>query len=189
MYEEENQGTKDKEMVEDEPKIGLWAPFSWLKMLSTEIHWSFVLGIILVYGVSQGVGGSLNCVGTEYYMKDVQKVQPSEAQIYQGITSIPWMVKPLWGLMTDVIPVLGYRRRPYFIFAGNVLPSLVVKDFIHFASLLLQLVAFLSWASCSYFHHTCLIYTLEVILDQVVSLKAKHIVWGLYCFVLLVVNF
>lgn len=126
MYEEENHRTKEEEMEENEPKVGLWdfmrAPFNWLKMLSTEIHWSFVLGVILVYGVSQGVGGSLYRVGTEYYMKDVQKVQPSEAQIYQGITSIPWMVKPLWGLMTDVIPLLGYRRRPYFIFAGNVLP-------------------------------------------------------------------
>ncbi|KAJ8434818.1 hypothetical protein Cgig2_033540 [Carnegiea gigantea] len=122
MYEEENHRTKEEEMEENEPKVGLWdfmwAPFNWLKMLSTEIHWSFVLGVILVYGVSQGVGGSLYRVGTEYYMKDVQKVQPSEAQIYQGITSIPWMVKPLWGLMTDVIPLLGYRRRPYFIFAG-----------------------------------------------------------------------
>ncbi|PNX78744.1 putative folate-biopterin transporter 2-like protein [Trifolium pratense] len=86
-------------------------------MLSREMHWSFVFGVVVVYGISQGVGGALAGVGTKYYMKDVQKVQPSEAQVYAGITSIPWIVKPLWGLLTDVLPIFGYRRRPYFIFA------------------------------------------------------------------------
>lgn len=94
-------------------------PIHWFKMLATEMHWSFVLGVVVVYGISQGLGGALNRVGTEYYMKDVHKVQPSEAQVYGGITSIPWLVKPIWGLLTDVLPIFGYRRRPYFIFAGN----------------------------------------------------------------------
>ncbi|KAK6912480.1 Biopterin transporter family [Dillenia turbinata] len=93
-------------------------PINWLKMLSSETHWSFVFGVMVVYGLSQGLGGAFNRVATEYYMKDVQKVQPSEAQIYSGITSIPWVVKPLWGLLTDVVPIVGYRRRPYFILAG-----------------------------------------------------------------------
>ncbi|XP_054793219.1 probable folate-biopterin transporter 2 [Prosopis cineraria] len=93
-------------------------PVHWFKMLSRELHWSFVFGVVVVYGISQGLGGALSIVGTKYYMKDVQKVQPSEAQVYAGITSIPWIVKPLWGLLTDVLPIFGYRRRPYFVFAG-----------------------------------------------------------------------
>lgn len=98
-----------------------FAPIHWFKMLASEMHWSFVFGVVAVYGISQGLGGSLYRVGTEYYMKDVQKVQPSEAQIYSGITSIPWIVKPLWGLLTDVLPISGYRRRPYFILAGTMI--------------------------------------------------------------------
>lgn len=104
-------------------------PIQWFKMLCREMHWSFVLGVVVVYGISQGFGGALYRVGTEYYMKDVQKVQPSQAQFYQGITSIPWLVKPLWGLLTDVLPIFGYRRRPYFIVAGTfILDSKVNKD-------------------------------------------------------------
>ncbi|CAN6582827.1 unnamed protein product [Malus baccata var. baccata] len=106
---------------EKEPEKGccgaLCTPIQWFRMLCVELHWSFVLGVVVVYGVSQGLGGALYRVGTEYYMKDVQKVQPSEAQFYQGITNIPWLVKPLWGLLTDVLPIFGYRRRPYFIIA------------------------------------------------------------------------
>lgn len=127
MQEEENQEdsvSESHEQNEEKKSKGYWIwncfyiPIHWFKMLSREMHWSFVLGVVVVYGISQGVGGALAGVGTKYYMKDVQKVQPSEAQVYAGITSIPWIVKPLWGLLTDVVPILGYRRRPYFIFAG-----------------------------------------------------------------------
>lgn len=97
----------------------LWKPIYWVKMLAMELHWSFVLGVVGIYGISQGLGGALARVGTEYYMKDVQKVQPSEAQVYTGFIKIPWIVKPVWGLLTDVLPVMGYRRRPYFILAGK----------------------------------------------------------------------
>lgn len=96
----------------------LGASIQWLRMLSAEMHWSFVLAVVFVYGIGQGLGGALSRVATEYYMKDVQKVQPSEAQIYSGIVNIPWIIKPIWGLLTDVVPVRGYRRRPYFVFAG-----------------------------------------------------------------------
>lgn len=40
-------------------------------------------------------------------MKDVQKVQPSESQVYSGITSFLWIVEPLWGLLTDAAPIWG----------------------------------------------------------------------------------
>lgn len=127
MQEEKNQEDsicESDEQNEEKKSKGVWIcnifciPIHWFKMLSREMHWSFVLGVVVVYGISQGVGGALAGVGTKYYMKDVQKVQPSEAQVYAGITSIPWIVKPLWGLLTDVLPIFGYRRRPYFIFAG-----------------------------------------------------------------------
>ncbi|XP_055960420.1 probable folate-biopterin transporter 2 [Mercurialis annua] len=124
MQQDDSLEASDGEIVEkDESRGGclcnfICTPFYWFKMLANETHWSLVFGVVAVYGISQGLGGAFSRVGTDYYMKDVQKVQPSESQIYQGIISIPWLVKPIWGLLTDVLPVLGYRRRPYFIFAG-----------------------------------------------------------------------
>ncbi|KAG0470737.1 hypothetical protein HPP92_017437 [Vanilla planifolia] len=87
-------------------------------VLAKETHWSFVFGVIVVYGISQGLGGGTWRVAIDYYWKDVQLVQPSAAQVYQGIIYTPWIVKPFWGLLTDVLPVAGYRRKPYLIFAG-----------------------------------------------------------------------
>ncbi|KAE9459108.1 hypothetical protein C3L33_08988, partial [Rhododendron williamsianum] len=96
----------------------LLQPFQWLQMLSHQLNTSFVVGIFLVYGLSQGFSGSFFRVVTDYYWKDVQKVQPSEVQLYMGLYYIPWVMKPVWGLLTDVFPVRGYHRRPYFVLAG-----------------------------------------------------------------------
>ncbi|XP_040381505.1 probable folate-biopterin transporter 2 [Oryza brachyantha] len=121
------------------------SPVGWFRMLARELHWSFVFGVVSTYGISQGLGGGIMRVASDYYWKDVQRVQPSAAQVYQGVTSIPWMVKPLWGLLTDVLPVAGYRRRPYFIFAGfmGVVAMLVVAlhSKLHVLFALLALMA------------------------------------------------
>ncbi|MED6142832.1 hypothetical protein PIB30_001032 [Stylosanthes scabra] len=148
--EQEPFGESREENEQIQPRKGvIWGcvciPINWFRMLSREMHWSFVFGVVVVYGISQGVGGSLAGVGTKYYMKDVQKVQPSEAQVYAGITSIPWIVKPLWGLLTDVIPIFGYRRRPYFVFAGflGVIAMLLLSlhENLHLVLALLSLTA------------------------------------------------
>ncbi|KAL8536949.1 hypothetical protein ACS0TY_012224 [Phlomoides rotata] len=150
MGEEERLPSHSDEVQESEhPKKKIHslvcAPVYWFKMLTEELHWSFVFGVIIVYGISQGLGGALARVGTEYYMKDVQKVQPSEAQVYSGITSIPWIVKPLWGILTDVVPISGYQRRPYFVFAGSLgvvsMLFLSLHKNLHIALALLSLTA------------------------------------------------
>ncbi|KAM0943399.1 putative biopterin transporter family [Dioscorea sansibarensis] len=100
-----------------------WQPFQWLSMLCRELNTSFVLGVLLVYGVSQGFASSFFRVVTDFYWKDVQKLQPSAVQMFMGFYYIPLIMKPLWGLLTDVFPISGYRRGPYFVIAGQSLIS------------------------------------------------------------------
>ncbi|CAD6263183.1 unnamed protein product [Miscanthus lutarioriparius] len=104
----------------DRGKCCVASPCEWLGRLSRELHWSFVLAVVAVYGACQGVGNAIGGVAAGYYWKDVQRVQPSAAQFYQGVTDAPWIVKPIWGLLTDVVPVVGFRRRPYFVLAGVI---------------------------------------------------------------------
>ncbi|XP_051218041.1 probable folate-biopterin transporter 2 [Lolium perenne] len=101
-------------------ECGVASPYRWLRRLSRELHWSFVLAVFAVYGACQGVGNAVGLVAATYYCKDVLRVQPAAAQFYQGIVNSPWVVKPIWGLLTDVVPVAGYRRRPYFLLAGVI---------------------------------------------------------------------
>ncbi|KAJ4915459.1 putative folate-biopterin transporter 2 [Raphanus sativus] len=38
-----------------------------------------------------------------------------QSQALTAITNIPWIIKPLWGILTDVLPIYGFHRRPYFV--------------------------------------------------------------------------
>ncbi|KAL0407864.1 UNVERIFIED_CONTAM: putative folate-biopterin transporter 6 [Sesamum radiatum] len=82
-------------------------PFQWLQMLSSRLNPTFVLGVVLVYGLNQGFSWSFFKVVSDYYWKDVQKLQPSAVQLFIGLYYIPWVMKPIWGLLTDVFPVKG----------------------------------------------------------------------------------
>ncbi|KAK9698158.1 hypothetical protein RND81_08G085900 [Saponaria officinalis] len=95
-------------------------PIKWLKNLSTTLTPSFIAGVILVYFLDLGFSGSYFRVVSDFYWKEVHKLTPSHAQFYVGMYYIPWIMRPVWGLLTDVFPVAGYHRRPYFILSGIV---------------------------------------------------------------------
>lgn len=92
-------------------------------MLCEELGGSFVAGVVLVHGFNQGFLGSFFKVVSDFYWKDVQKVQPSQVQLFVGFYYLPWILKPLWGLLTDVFPISGYKRRPYFLLSGALKSS------------------------------------------------------------------
>jgi hypothetical protein len=41
-----------------------------------------------------------------------------QAETWKAIAHIPWMIKPLYGFVTDTFPINGLRRQPYIIICG-----------------------------------------------------------------------
>lgn len=41
-----------------------------------------------------------------------------QVAVLTGLSSIPWMVKPLYGFISDSVPLFGYRRRSYLVLCG-----------------------------------------------------------------------
>ncbi len=41
-----------------------------------------------------------------------------QVALLTGLSSLPWMVKPLYGFISDSIPLFGYRRRSYLLACG-----------------------------------------------------------------------
>ncbi|MEN9220877.1 MAG: hypothetical protein Q6M04_00410, partial [Thermostichus sp. BF3_bins_97] len=81
------------------------------------IHWTPELfGILLVYFVQGAVG--LARLATSFYLKDSLGLSPAQVAALTGLAMIPWTLKPLYGLLSDTVPVAGYRRRPYLLFSG-----------------------------------------------------------------------
>jgi folate/biopterin transporter len=75
-----------------------------------------LLAILLVYFV-QGVLG-LARLAISFFLKDDLGLSPAEVSALMGVAALPWMVKPLFGFISDGLPILGYRRRPYLILSG-----------------------------------------------------------------------
>jgi len=75
-----------------------------------------LLAILLVYFV-QGILG-LARLAISFFLKDELGLTPAQMSALLGVAAIPWMVKPLFGFLSDGLPIFGYRRRPYLILSG-----------------------------------------------------------------------
>nr|XP_025887302.1 folate-biopterin transporter 1, chloroplastic-like [Solanum lycopersicum] len=42
----------------------------------------------------------------------------AETAVISGFSSLPWLVKPLYGFISDSFPLFGYRRRSYLVLSG-----------------------------------------------------------------------
>jgi folate/biopterin transporter len=75
-----------------------------------------LIAILLVYFV-QGILG-LARLAVSFFLKDELQLTPAEVSALLGIVALPWMIKPLFGFVSDGLPIFGYRRRPYLVLSG-----------------------------------------------------------------------
>ncbi|HLO52018.1 MAG TPA: folate/biopterin family MFS transporter [Kamptonema sp.] len=75
-----------------------------------------LIAILLIYFV-QGILG-LARLAVSFFLKDELGMSPVEVSAMMGVTALPWVIKPLFGFMSDGLPIFGYRRRPYIILSG-----------------------------------------------------------------------
>jgi folate/biopterin transporter len=75
-----------------------------------------LVGILTVYFV-QGILG-LARLAVSFFLKDDLGLTPAQVAALTGISALPWVIKPVFGFISDGLPVFGYRRRPYLILSG-----------------------------------------------------------------------
>ncbi len=75
-----------------------------------------LLAILTVYLV-QGILG-LARLAVSFFLKDELLLSPAQVAALMGIVSLPWIIKPVFGFISDGLPIFGYRRRPYLILSG-----------------------------------------------------------------------
>ncbi|WIA35153.1 hypothetical protein OEZ86_003626 [Tetradesmus obliquus] len=70
----------------------------------------------MVYFV-QGILG-LSRLALSFFFKDDLGVEPAQVAVLVGLAGLPWVVKPLYGFISDSVPLFGYRRRSYLLLCG-----------------------------------------------------------------------
>lgn len=53
-----------------------------------------------------------------YLYKDDFGLGPVQVSFIVCLTSLPWLIKPVWGIISDNVTFFGYRRKSYLIFWG-----------------------------------------------------------------------
>lgn len=71
-----------------------------------------------LFGIIYFVQGILGLSGLAFtfYLNDVMKLSVVQITTMASITTIPWTIKPLYGMISDSFPLIkGLRRKPYII--------------------------------------------------------------------------
>ncbi|KAJ6727920.1 FOLATE-BIOPTERIN TRANSPORTER 4-RELATED [Salix koriyanagi] len=87
----------------------------WVKQMKKAFGASFLWLICLIY-FTQGFR-SFVWTAVSYQLKDNLKLSPSASQFVSSIAFFPWSIKPLYGILSDCIPIKGRKRIPYLVIA------------------------------------------------------------------------
>ena len=73
----------------------------------------------LVY-VVEGLGqtGGLIAQPLNYYLKQTFGWTAPQVTAYLTILNLPWIIKPVYGIVSDFLPLFGYRRKSYLLLAN-----------------------------------------------------------------------
>jgi predicted MFS family arabinose efflux permease len=73
----------------------------------------------LVY-IVEGLGqiGGLISQPLNFYLKEAQGFTPLQITGFVAVFNLPWIIKPVYGLISDFVPLFGYRRKSYLIIAN-----------------------------------------------------------------------
>ncbi|KAL7249334.1 hypothetical protein ACSBR1_011483 [Camellia fascicularis] len=87
---------------------------------------SFLWLVCLIY-FTQGFR-SFVWTAVSYQLKDRLKLSPSASQFVSSIAFFPWSIKPLYGILSDCIPIRGRKRVPYLMIATvlSLVPWLIL---------------------------------------------------------------
>lgn len=122
------------------------------KLLKKESWWSGTMFVICMVAIAQGVLG-LADLSMSYLYKDDFGMSPAQVSIANSVTSLPWIIKPVWGFISDCFPIAGKRRGPYLAIFGLVAVgawvsmSMLVNSAI--AAVIVMLVIQISNAFCN----------------------------------------
>lgn len=89
----------------------------WLGNLKFQFGHQLIILLFLVQHVLKGFVDSFSKAADPYLYK-MYNVPAPTMQIYSTVTSLPWAMKPAIGLISDVLPIMGYNKAPYFLIAS-----------------------------------------------------------------------
>lgn len=82
----------------------------------SRLMWFFAI-VYMTEGLGQAQVGLIS-QPVNYYLKQVFDWTPVQITAYLTALQLPWLIKPLYGMFSDFVPLFGYRRKAYLILSN-----------------------------------------------------------------------
>lgn len=86
---------------------------TWRYLLQTRPEMRAVSLVYLVQGL-----GRFSNLAVFVFLKDGAGLEPPVVAAVTSVTKLPWVIKPLYGFLSDAVPLWGYRRKSYLLLCG-----------------------------------------------------------------------
>ncbi|HOW59474.1 MAG TPA: MFS transporter [Candidatus Omnitrophota bacterium] len=94
-----------------------------------------------VYFFSMNGLGALPTLTISFLLKEKAGLTPDKMAFFQAVTLVAWVIKPLWGLISDLFPIFGSRRKSYLMITSLMAAAawlvLIILPYTHVHLLLL----------------------------------------------------
>lgn len=120
--EEADLQSKSEEEVHKLPPSPTWRDYLLYLPLSIYVYalrvnryfgWRFVVYLLFAQGMLKGLAFRLLGASILPLFKTYLGIDATRMQVLLVVTLIPWSIKPIIGLASDVLVICGYKRRPW----------------------------------------------------------------------------
>jgi len=73
------------------------------------------VGAVMYLTVAATAAQAVSELGAQYFAKDQLSLGPASMDFYLSFYAVGWVIKPVWGFITDSYPINGQRRKPYLM--------------------------------------------------------------------------
>jgi len=121
----------------------------WMGNLCRHVGWRLLVVLFFVEHLLRGFVAEFAGQATPYIYASYSVPAP-RMQIFEGITQLPWAMKPIVGLLSDVVPIRGYHKGPYMVMASILGPT----SFLAVGALSQSALPVLLFVACVFFSQT-----------------------------------
>ncbi len=104
-----------------------------------------------VYFFSLNGLGALPNLAVNFLLKERMKLDAAQMAYYQALTMLAWVVKPVWGFISDAFPIGGSKRKSYLVMTSALAclswaALAAIQTLTVFSLLMLISMAYLAYA-------------------------------------------
>lgn len=89
-------------------------PFAWLRMLKGVFGYKLLMMLFCSQHILKGFVMAYAATAADFLFRTYE-LQGPQLQIYKAIMGLPWALKPIIGVVSDTLPIMGYKKAPYIM--------------------------------------------------------------------------